>query len=277
MRVTCLVDNEALPGLRSEHGLSFLIDTPDGSVLFDTGASGDVLLHNMRELGIAPQSIDAVAISHAHRDHTGGLEALLSRTRPGIPLYAHPDLFRRRFSRRKKKLHEIGMPQEHAHLESRVTLRLSAEPQEMMTNLWTSGEVSPRPMPEGRSARHMAQSPEGLIPDPYRDDMSLALIMPAGLALLCGCCHAGLLNTIVHVERVFRRPVVLIAGGTHLVSADDEHLARVVGALRERESIRYVYLNHCSGDKALKLLARELGPRVRPCPAGTEIDLEEFT
>ncbi len=46
-------------------------------MLFDTGAKGNVLLYNMEKLGIDPTSIDAVFISHAHWDHTGGLDALL--------------------------------------------------------------------------------------------------------------------------------------------------------------------------------------------------------
>lgn len=37
MRLTLLVDNIAGEGLRAEHGLSFLIETDSGGVLFDTG------------------------------------------------------------------------------------------------------------------------------------------------------------------------------------------------------------------------------------------------
>ena len=71
--ITCLVDNTASGRLWGEHGLAMLIETSDGRVCFDTGQSGTVLMHNLEQLQIDPQSIDALAISHAHYDHTGGL------------------------------------------------------------------------------------------------------------------------------------------------------------------------------------------------------------
>ncbi|MGD8597813.1 MAG: MBL fold metallo-hydrolase, partial [Anaerolineae bacterium] len=88
MRVTCVIDDTDQPNspFQSEHGLAFLIEAESRRVLFDTGQSGSVLLHNLDLLGVEPATIDAVAISHAHYDHTGGLPALLEFLRPGIPL-----------------------------------------------------------------------------------------------------------------------------------------------------------------------------------------------
>ncbi len=64
----CVVDNSALRGsaVWGEHGLAFWIETPDGSLLFDTGQSGDVLLHNAKMMGIDFRHCDVVALSHAH-------------------------------------------------------------------------------------------------------------------------------------------------------------------------------------------------------------------
>jgi len=82
-----------------EHGLAFLIESEGANVLFDVGQSGTVLLHNLALLEVDPRRIDALVLNHAHYDHTGGLAALLKQA-PGLPLFAHPDLFRERFSRR---------------------------------------------------------------------------------------------------------------------------------------------------------------------------------
>ncbi len=108
MKVTCLVDNAVQPRstLWGEHGLAFLIETQGRRVLFDTGASGAVLVHNFLEVKTLPCSITAVALSHAHYDHTGGLGVFLE-LRSGLPLYAHPDLLRERFSQRDEDA-EIG-------------------------------------------------------------------------------------------------------------------------------------------------------------------------
>jgi len=105
--------------------------------------------------------------------------------------------------------------------------------------------------------------------------MALVIEVASGLVLLCGCCHAGLLNTLAHVERTFRRPVVAIIGGTHLISADADHLERVRQKMLDMESVRAIYLNHCSGETAFLTLLLTLGPYVvHSCPAGTRIDLE---
>ena len=113
MKLTCLVDDAVQPdtGFWGEHGLAYLIEADGQRVLFDTGQSGTVLLHNLKLLDIDPASFDAVAISHAHYDHTGGLPALMPYLRPGTPLFANADLFRQRFARRDwtAEVHRLGV------------------------------------------------------------------------------------------------------------------------------------------------------------------------
>ncbi len=72
--IRCLVDNAALHGtsLWGEHGVSYWIEAPAGRVLFDVGQSGDVLAHNIAQMDIDLNLVDALALSHAHHDHTGG-------------------------------------------------------------------------------------------------------------------------------------------------------------------------------------------------------------
>ncbi len=276
MKVTCVVDDVVPKGspLRKEHGLAFFIEAEEGRVLFDTGGSGAVLLHNLEALGIAPEAIDALALSHAHRDHTGGLPALLTRTRPGLPLYAHPDIFRERFSSSRGPIRAIGMPLGRSTLASRTTLQLSALPQQIVPGVWTTGEIAPRAAPEGRSAHHLVRGNVGWRPDPYRDDMALVLEVSDGVMLLCGCCHAGLLNTLAYVEQHFERPVVAIAGGTHLMAADEAHVRTTARYLALRGALRHIYPGHCTGETAFHILREVLGASiVHACHAGTVIEL----
>ena len=65
-------------GLEADWGFSCLVEGEGiPALLFDTGASGRILLHNMKELGIAPSTIGIIVISHSHWDHIGGLQDIL--------------------------------------------------------------------------------------------------------------------------------------------------------------------------------------------------------
>ncbi|GAH64231.1 unnamed protein product [marine sediment metagenome] len=79
MKLTIVYDNEAkTKELKAGWGFSSVIETENAPpILFDTGADSATLLHNMKELGIAPRRIGIIVISHAHGDHTGGLEGVL--------------------------------------------------------------------------------------------------------------------------------------------------------------------------------------------------------
>lgn len=272
MKVTCVVDNAVCDHSTfwGEHGLAFLIETKSGCILFDTGRSGTVLLHNLELLEVEPGAINALALSHAHYDHTGGLPALLDRV-AGIPLYAHPDLFRERFSRREESLKSVGLPVAGEVLEQRLTFQLSAEPTEIFPGVWTTGEITDRTEPEGRSAHHLVRGVKDWEPDPYRDDMALVLETGKGLVVLCGCCHAGLLNTLAHVRRTFGVDIIAVAGGAHLLQADEAHLRRVIEVLREL-GVPRLYLNHCTGQQAYVVLAQAFGQAVAPCPVGTTLE-----
>ena len=272
LKLTCLVDNAVDPhsAFWGEHGLSFLIEGAEGRVLFDTGTSGTVLLHNLEVAGIAPESIAALALSHAHPDHSGGLPAFLKR-RPGLPIYAHPAILGERFSWRKGRVEPKSLPLTPDALRQQADLHLSVEPQQILPGIWTSGEISERPEPEGRSSHHVVRQGDGWAPDPYQDDMALILETSQGLVLVCGCCHAGLLNTLAHVRRVFERDPLVVVGGMHLISADQAHMRRLVEVLQQLGPPA-LYPNHCTGQAAYVILAQAFGDQVAPCPTGTSLE-----
>jgi 7,8-dihydropterin-6-yl-methyl-4-(beta-D-ribofuranosyl)aminobenzene 5'-phosphate synthase len=275
MQVICVVDDavQRSSPYWGEHGLAFLIEAEGRRVLFDTGQSGTVLLHNLGVLGVDPQTLVALAISHAHYDHTGGLPTLLEHLRPGTALYTNPDLFRERFSRQEGQVKSIGPSLTREALATRLALKLDARPQEILPGLWTTGEIAERPEAEGKSNYHLMREGEALVADAYRDDMALVFDIGDRLVLLCGCCHAGLLNTLAHVQHTFERPIAMIAGGLHLASATAQDLQHIGQVLTAMPALQRVYPNHCSGEAAFVALTQILGPSVvRPCPVGTFLE-----
>ena len=247
--------------------MGFLIETDGRQVLFDTGQSSEVLLHNLAILGFDPGQSNALILSHGHYGHTGGLPGLLERVGQ-IPLNANPDLFRERYRQTDTGAEQVGPVIDRASVANGVVLRLSTEPQEVALRVWTTGEITVPPDPEGRSRYHVVYRGDGWVADPYRDDLGVVLQTTSGLVLVCGCCSADLLNTLAHVRRAFGGNLTAVVGGIHLVHADAPMLDHVVDALRFYGPPR-LCLGHCTGKRASRMLKGAFGDQVPPCQAGT--------
>ncbi|MFL7894168.1 MAG: MBL fold metallo-hydrolase [Anaerolineales bacterium] len=274
--ITCVVNNTAQQEstLHSEHGLAFWIETGQNKVLLDTGQTAAVLSHNLALLDLAPQDIDALALSHAHYDHTGGLHAVLSENKQ-LKIFAHTELFLPRYSLKEGKYQSIGLKISREELSSCAELHLSNDPQEIVPSIWTTGEITARPEVEGRSNHHFIRTDKGWQPDPYQDDLSLVLKTSAGLVVICGCCHAGLLNTLFYIEHIFDEPMIAVVGGTHLNTASDAYLSHVIGLIRKRYPDLHLYLNHCTGERAIQAFIRSFGSRAEAFPAGRTIYFDD--
>lgn len=65
-------ENKNRNDLSSEHGLSFLIENQGHTFMSDVGQSGK-FADNAAKLGAELSTVEALAISHHHYDHGGGL------------------------------------------------------------------------------------------------------------------------------------------------------------------------------------------------------------
>ena len=270
-KITCVVDNAAneKTQLETEHGVAFWIETENGYVLFDSGQSASVLMKNLTSLRLDIKKLNAVAISHAHFDHTGGLEAILER-HSGLAFYANTDIFHPRYFLRDGVHETIGFEYERDHYEKCADVRLSDEPAEILPNLWTTGEIIIRDEPEGRDA-HLIKENGRFIPDPFKDDMSLVLKIANGLVLICGCCHAGLQIPLAQVAERFDGLVCAVIGGTHLMTMEGETLRHVINVLQAKYPDMHMYLNHCTGDIAIEALKDIYGNHVQHFTAGSSV------
>lgn len=77
IELTVLVEWYAKEGFIHDAGVSYVLKTDMGSLLFDVGfgPSRPALLHNARKLGFTLDQVDALVISHLHVDHMGGIRA----------------------------------------------------------------------------------------------------------------------------------------------------------------------------------------------------------
>ncbi|MEW6446493.1 MAG: MBL fold metallo-hydrolase [Bacillota bacterium] len=273
MKVTVLVENtvgRTLP-IFGEHGLSLWLEFDGHKVLFDTGHCGSVVTNAFR-LGVDLRAAEAVILSHGHSDHTGGLRDVLNLIGRPVPVYGHPDIFSgHRVSSPADRY--VGIPFSREELEAAgAEFVLVEQPLEAFAGFWLSGEVPRRtPFEKGDPRMYVYQGTEQ-VPDPVADDLSLYIETPAGLVILLGCAHAGVVNIIEHARAVTGvNKVAAILGGTHLGPVAPEQMEATVSYLKELD-LKLLAANHCTGLPKAAYLAGIFGERFSFAPAGESFE-----
>ena len=253
-------------------------------VLMDVAQHPEPLLHNMERMKIEPSSIDAIVLTHCHYDHTQGLVRMIEEIgRPGLPVIAHPELFRPNFEI-EPRLRPIGVPPTDRRelVESTgAHLMLSRTPLQLLPGLTTSGEIPRTTDYEGTNPGLFTLREGKLEPDPMMDDISLyAHVAGRGVVVLSGCSHAGIVNIVRHARTVCAPAkneskskdragtgVAAVMGGLHLITADQTTIESTVARLRD-ENVGQVLAGHCTGFTAQTALYHEFGRRFRPLYTG---------
>lgn len=274
-KLTILCENSVgrPAGVVGEHGFACLIETGAGNVLFDTG-QGMGICGNAAAMGKNLASIRAVAISHGHYDHTGGLPQVLRQTGP-VPVYGHPDIFAARTWSDGNATRYIGMRHRREYLESLgARFHLVREPVEISPGIHLTGEI-PRTNGFERPDPNMTLHPAGgpaVCPDPVSDDLSLVVDSPKGLILVLGCAHAGMINIFNHVLQTFDRDrLYAVIGGTHLGFSQPAQFDETLKAI-DRYGIERLGVSHCTGQEKAAILHARLGERFFFGCVGAELD-----
>lgn len=273
MKLKVLADNNTIIDryYLGEPGLSFLLETDGGKILFDMGYS-DVFIRNAFKMGESLRDIDQVVFSHGHVDHTWGLDPYirlmsewsgegLSYGRP--VLTAHDELF---LSRRYGDLREIGALVSREKTARHFDLRLTRNPFELSENLWYLGQIERRHPFEGTLAIGEVFRNGVWEPDRMIDDTALAYKSPKGLVVVTGCSHAGICNIIDQAVAVTGEERILdVVGGFHLMEPGSPQVERT-GRYFKEKGIGAIHPCHCTCLEAKIELARHV--RVAPVGAG---------
>lgn len=283
LRVLVLAENTVPFGgsLLGQHGLSYLVEARRGQttmkVIMDVGQNHGALCTNMQQLNVNAGDIDAIVLSHCHFDHTSGVTALLAETKKqGVPVIAHPDIFRTHFLT-TPTLRAIGMTKEdnaQALVSAGGLPFLTRDPLPLMPGLTTTGEV-PRVTPFEEGGLKVFTISEGRTQeDSIADDTSLvACVKGQGLVVITGCSHAGIINIIKQACSLCPgEDLHAVFGGLHLAGAAKERITRTVEELSAFNP-RLVSAGHCTGFKAQVALYNAMGERFIPLSTGADFKI----
>jgi 7,8-dihydropterin-6-yl-methyl-4-(beta-D-ribofuranosyl)aminobenzene 5'-phosphate synthase len=185
MKITIIYDNKIvkdIKGLKAGWGFSCFIQTKEKNILFDTGWDGDILISNMKLLGINPKDIDLVVISHSHWDHCGGLARLLNLN-PNLKTYI-PHSFSKHLKEEIKKRNDT------------CEIR---KPSEICPGVYTTGEIEGS-LPIGKTRISIKEQ-------------SLIFSTAKGLVIITGCAHS-VINKILNSANKLGK-IYGLMGGFH--------------------------------------------------------------
>jgi 7,8-dihydropterin-6-yl-methyl-4-(beta-D-ribofuranosyl)aminobenzene 5'-phosphate synthase len=188
--------------LKGEAGVSYLVRTDNGSILFDLGlnvkrSDPSPLLHNMKQLGITVDDFNSIVISHNHGDHVGGLKWQRQRS---FSLTDHQiDL--------NKKAVYTPIPMTYPGLHPIC----SEKPTIVADGMATIGTIPNQDFFSG-----------------WILEQALAVnVQGKGIVLIIGCGHQTLSNILERTEALFEKPLYGLIGGLHYPVTDSR--LRVAG------------------------------------------------
>ena len=211
-------------------GFSCVVRSSDRTILFDTGGDGKILLKNMATLGVGPQEIDAVFLSHQHGDHIGGVTDFLRRN-PKVVVYV-PKSFSSALHKKVKNPSTNIIP--------------VGGPNRLYENVYSTGEMGTR-----------------------LKEQSLVLDTSKGVVVITGCAHPGIVNIVRKAKQLVCKDVCLVMGGFHLLNKNDSEIDRIIHALKEM-GVQKVSPSHCTGEEAMLRFKKAWGEDFIPGGCGAQ-------
>lgn len=283
-RVATLLDGgQVWEHPRAEHGFSALVGvttaTGEKQILFDAGRTPDGLAHNMQFLGICPDDIGTVVLSHGHYDHTTGMDGFARLLgRPNLPVVIHPDFWhRRRITLPGYEPWELPSTSRSALEGVGFEIVEERQPSFLLDGaVLVTGEIDRTndyepgfPMQEVRRDGRWSDDPLVL------DDQALVVhVRDKGLVVMTGCGHAGVVNTVSYAQRLTGvDQVYAIIGGFHLNGPVFEPLIPQVCDAFRQFGPEVIVPTHCTGWRAIHAIAAAFPDAFVPNSVGSRFTL----
>jgi 7,8-dihydropterin-6-yl-methyl-4-(beta-D-ribofuranosyl)aminobenzene 5'-phosphate synthase len=235
LTVTILYDNYAFrKDLLTAWGFACFIEGLEKNILFDTGGDPAVLLSNMEKLGVSPEKIQIIFLSHVHGDHTGGLAALLERN-PSVTVFL-PASFPERM---KASIREKG---------ARVVE--VKDPTNVCQDAFSTGEM-------GTGIKEQA----------------LCVRVRGGIAVITGCAHPGIVRMVRKGTEFGKAMPQLVMGGFHMAGYSEKEIGRVIAEFKKLGVVRAGPC-HCSGDRTREMFSEAFGERFIRAGVGAVVELQ---
>lgn len=271
MKVRVLIDNISNNELLKEWGLSIYIEYNDKKFLLDTGHSGR-FEKNASSLGINLNQVDYGILSHAHYDHSDGLENFFSTNKKakfylqktaGETCYHHHFWIFNSYIGIKK-----GVLKNYKERFEFVEGKAQIVPGVYLLSHSTLGLEK-----IGKQAHLYIKENKHIVPDSFKHEQSLIFDTPKGLVIFNSCSHGGADNIIKEVSAAFENKKIYgIIGGFHLFCLSDNKIIEFANRVKQT-GIEHVITGHCTGQRAYEILKEQLGDKVEQMYSGMEIEI----
>ena len=280
-RAMPLKDGEIRASILAEHGFSAIVKTTivdkTKTMLFDFGFSENGAAQNAATLGVNMTEVEAIALSHGHSDHTGGMAELTALIgKRDIPFVVHPSVF---ISPRYLKLGEefkINFPKLTREMVKQAGLSVveSDKPYLLLNNtVLFLGEIPKQTdFEKGWPIVH-CQKDGKEVWDAIEDDTSIVMnLKDKGLVIISGCAHAGIVNTVRYAMSITGiEKVHAVMGGFHLSGPFFEPIIDRTTEELKKINPAFIIPTHCTGRKAIMAMEKQMPDQFILNMAGTKM------
>lgn len=269
MLARILVDNHTRNEWKAEWGLAIYIEYDGHKVLLDAGTT-HVFAENADMMGIDLSQVEFGVLSHAHYDHSDGLDIFFERNDKAM-FYLRKACEENCYSKKgSTELSYIGIKEGYL---KRFADRFvyTDEDLEVIPGMILLPHKTKSLDKVGEHAGMYVKIRGQFQPDSFDHEQSLVFKTDRGLVIFNSCSHGGADNIIREVQSTWPdQQIVAYIGGLHLFRSSDEEVYEFAKRVKET-GIKCIYTGHCTGERAMEILKEELGDVVKEIYTGLEI------